>query len=53
VLQNAYHSFAELGYLRTRSGKLEVKEAYKSRDALDELQSSLKGYIDGRHVVPH
>jgi glycerol-3-phosphate O-acyltransferase len=50
VLENAYHSLAELGYFRSRSGKLEVQEAYKSRDALDELSSTLKGYLTGRHV---
>lgn len=50
VLENAYHSLAELGYVRSRSGKLEVQEAYKSRDALDELSATLKGYLTGRHV---
>jgi glycerol-3-phosphate O-acyltransferase len=53
VLQNAYLALSELGYLRTRSGKLEVQEAYKSRDALDELCLVLKGYLTGRHPLPH
>jgi len=51
VLANAYHSLSELGYLRTRSGKLELDERYKSRDALDELQSTLKGFLTGRHEI--
>lgn len=53
VLLNAYHSLSELGYLRSRSGKLEVQEAYHSRDALDELCSTLKGYLTGRHAAHH
>jgi len=53
VLQNAYLALSELGYLRTRSGKLEVQEAYKSRDALDELSLVLKGYLTGHHPPPH
>jgi hypothetical protein len=32
-----------------RMGKIEVQEAYKSRDALDELRATLKGYVTGRH----
>ncbi len=53
VLLNAYQSLSELGYLRMRSGKIEVQEAYKSRDALDELDQALKGYVTGRHPSPH
>lgn len=52
VLLNAYQSLTELGYLRMRSGKIEVQEAYKSRDALDELHATLKGYVTGRHPNP-
>lgn len=52
VLLNAYQSYTELGYLRMRSGKVEVQEAYKSRDALDELHATLKGYVTGRHPNP-
>jgi glycerol-3-phosphate O-acyltransferase len=49
LLLNAYQSFTELGYLRMRMGKIEVQEAYTSRDALDELRATLKGYVTGRH----
>lgn len=52
VLLNAYQSFTELGYLRMRGGKIEVQEAYKSRDALDELCTTLKGYVTGNHPCP-
>jgi glycerol-3-phosphate O-acyltransferase len=51
VLVNAYHSLSELGYLRTRSGKLELDERYKSRGALDELQRTLKGFLTGQHEI--
>lgn len=49
VVVNAYHSLAEFGYIRTRSGKLELDESYKSRDALDELHSMLNGFLTGQH----
>lgn len=51
VLQNAYQSFAELGYLRSRDSKLELAEAYKSRDAVEELRATLAGYLTGQHEV--
>jgi glycerol-3-phosphate O-acyltransferase len=52
VLTNAYQSLSELGYLRSRSGKIQLQEAYNTRDALDELDATLKGYLTGRHVSP-
>lgn len=51
VLANAYQSFTEMGYLRSRDSKLELAEAFKSRDALDELRSSLYGFLTGHHEV--
>lgn len=49
VLENAYLSLTHLGYLRTRGGKLELAETYKSRAALDELLDNLKGFSSGKH----
>ncbi len=51
VLENAYHSLTALGYLRTRSGKIELAEAYKSRAALDELLDNLRGFLSGKHGI--
>lgn len=53
LLSNAYLAFTALGYLRTRAGKIEIEEAYKSRDALDELIATLNGFLTGNHEVPH
>lgn len=53
LLSNAYQGFTALGYLRTRGGKIEIQEAYKSRDALDELILTLEGFLTGNHEVVH
>jgi len=52
LLSNAYLAFSALGYLRPRAGKLELQDAYKSRDALDELCATLEGYLTGQHEAP-
>ncbi len=49
VLLNAYQSFSEHGFLRTRSGKLELKEEYSSRETLDELTALFRGFLLGNH----
>jgi glycerol-3-phosphate O-acyltransferase len=51
VILNAYHSLTELGYIQSRAGKLELSETYKSRDALDELESMFMGFLTGKHEV--
>ena len=49
VLENAHHSFSELGYLTSRRGKWELHETFQSRDALVEVEAAINGYLTGRH----
>lgn len=51
ILQNAYQTFVELGYLHSRQSKIEWAEAYKSRDAVEELRTSIAGFLTGKHAL--
>jgi glycerol-3-phosphate O-acyltransferase len=49
LLSNAYHSFVELGYLKSRDGKWEVTEPFASHEGLLELERSILAYVSGHH----
>src|SRR5690606_23006760 len=49
LLSNAYHAFAELGYIKSRDGKWEMTETFASREALLEIERAILAYIDGKH----
>lgn len=49
LFQNAFHALTELGYLRSSAGKWELKEAFHSQSALDELAAVIAGYLIGKH----
>jgi glycerol-3-phosphate O-acyltransferase len=49
VLQNALRSLSEMGFVRSRDGKLHIHEAFQSHQALFEVQSAITGYLNGRH----
>ncbi len=49
LFQNAFHAFTELGYLRSSGNKWELKEAFHSKDAINELSQVISGYLSGRH----
>ena len=44
-------AFSELGFIATRSGKLQMKEQYLSRGALDEVIAAIGGYLSGHHAA--
>ncbi len=49
VLQNAFRAFTELGFVRSREGRVHVHEAFQSQTALAEVQNAIFGYLSGHH----
>ncbi len=49
LLVNAYTAFGELGYVKNRGGKVELRETFESRESLQEIERAIMAYVDGKH----
>lgn len=49
VLENALRAFAEMGFVRSREGKLELEQAFQSSAALGEVEGAISAYLRGAH----
>ena len=54
VLANALSVFHELGYVRTLAGKVTLKDTFQEPAAVEEIVSSIEGYLTGQQepLVP-
>lgn len=49
VLENALRAFAEMGFVRSREGKLELEQPFQSQAALAEVEGAISAYLRGCH----
>jgi len=49
VLENALRAFAEMGFVRSREGKLELEQPFQSQAALEEVEGAITAYLRGCH----
>jgi glycerol-3-phosphate O-acyltransferase len=52
LIQNAHSALIDLGYVRSRAGKLELTDTFNSLDAVAEIERWITAYVDRSHDTP-